>query len=229
MPAARFAIVKRSLSEALAVRATRINRPVLRRGQQEDLESIAQLAIEAGGDVVEFLAGAFHSRASAIDIYRSMLSEPDGIFSFSKCHVAAVNGAVIGFANAFPAKLLREELPKNQPTERELHLGPRTDLNDWSSYLLNNISVKQSFRRSGIGAALINEVAAEAKSLQLRSITLHVWADNLPAIEFYKRVGFKLIARVDIPWNVDLPHVGGSLLFRRRLRRRDLSSCLGAW
>lgn len=209
------------------MRANRTNLPIVRRGQQEDLESIAQLAIEAGGDVIEFLAGVFGDHASANDIYRSMLAEPNGIFSFSKCHVATVNGTVIGFANGFPTRLLRSELPTGQLTERELHLWSRTNLNDWDSYLLNNISVKQSFRRSGVGSALIDGVAAEAASLQLRSITLHVWADNLPAIEFYKCIGFKQVARVDIPWNVDLPHEGGSLLFRRRLRRRGLRSCSG--
>lgn len=203
------------------MRANRTDLPVVRRGQREDLESIVQLAIEAGGDVVQFLAGVYGNRTSAIDIYRSMLDEPNSIFSFSKCYVAAVNGTVAGFANGFPARLLRGELPTGKLTERELHLWSRINLNDWDSYLLNNISVKQSFRRSGVGTALIDEVAAEAASLQLRSITLHVWADNLPAIEFYKRVGFRIFAQVDIPWNVDLPHEGGSLLFRRRLRRRD--------
>lgn len=114
-----------------------------------------------------------------------------------------------------------------QFTERESHLWSRIELNDWDSYLLNNISVKQSFRRTGVGTALIDEVAIKAASLQLRSISLHVWADNLPAIKFYKRIGFKPVARVAIPWNVDLPHEGGSPMFRRRLQRRDLISCSG--
>lgn len=204
------------------MRRTRTDLPVVRRGQREDMESLVQLAIEAGGGVVEFLASVSGDRTSAIDIYRSMLSESNSIFSFSKCYVAIVNGNVVGFANGFPARLLKGELPKGQLSERELHLRARTNLNDWDSYLLNNISVKQSFRRSGVGSALMDEVAAEAAFLTLPSITLHVWADNLPAIEFYKRIGFKLVARVDIPWNVDLPHEGGSLLFRRRLRCRDL-------
>ncbi len=205
------------------MRATRTILPVVRRGQQQDLESIAQLAIEAGGDVVDFLAGAFRDRPSAIDIYRSMLGEPNGIFSFSKCHVATVNRAVIGFANAFPTILSKGELPTGQLTERELYLSSRTNLNDWDSYLLNNISVKRSFRRCGVGAALIDSVAAEAACQRFRSITLHVWADNLHAIRFYKRLGFNQVAHADVPWRLDLPHEGGSLLFRRRLRRRDLS------
>ena len=209
------------------MRANRADLLVVRRGQREDLESIVQLAIEAGGDVVQFLAGVSSDRTSAIDIYRSMLGEPNSIFSFSKCYVAAVNGNVVGFANGFPARLLRGELPTGQLTERESHLWSRINLNDWDSYLLNNISVKQLFRRSGVGSTLIDEVAAEAAFLKLPSIALHVWADNLPAMKFYKRLGFKIVSRVDIPWNVDLPHEGGSLLFRRRLRRRDLRSCSG--
>lgn len=208
------------------MRENRTNSPVVRRGQQEDSESIAELAIEATGDLVEFLAGAFGSRASAIDIYRHMVGEPKGVFSFSRCLVATMNGSIIGFANAFPTILLKDELPIGQLSERELHLSPRTNLNDWDSYLLNNISVKRSFRRCGVGAALIDSVAAEAACQRFRSITLHVWADNLHAIRFYKRLGFNQVAHADVPWRLDLPHEGGSLLFRRRLRSRDLN-CSG--
>jgi ribosomal protein S18 acetylase RimI-like enzyme len=208
------------------VRENRTNSLVVRRGQQEDLESIAQLAVEAAGDVVEFMAGAFGSRASAIDIYRSMVGEPNGVFSFSRCLVATVNGSIIGFANAFPAILLKDELPIGQLSERELHLSSRTNLNDWDSYLLNNISVERSFRRCGVGAALIDSVFVGATCQGFRSITLHVWADNLHAIRLYKRLGFKQIAHADIPWRLDLPHDGGSLLLRRKLRRRNLNSCL---
>ena len=124
MPAAYFAIVKRSSSEAIALRANRTDLLVVRRGQQEDLESIAQLAIEAGGDVVEFLAGVFGDRASAIGVYRSMLGEPNSIFSFSECHVATVNVTVMGFANGFSARLLRGELPTGNLLRENRIFGP---------------------------------------------------------------------------------------------------------
>jgi len=78
--------------------------------------------------------------------------------------------------------------------------------------------VNPAWRRKGVGVRLVEAVIAEAKRQGFRSVTLHVWADNTRAIAFYRVLGFRSVRRANIPWHPELPHVGGSLLFRLNLR-----------
>ena len=53
-----------------------------------------------------------------------------------------------------------------------------------------NVAVKQSFRKQGIGFAMLAELIKQAKSRGISSLTLEVRQSNLPAINLYKRLGF---------------------------------------
>lgn len=198
--------------------ARRPDHILLRKGQTSDCPEIARLAHAAGGDVIQFTVGGLRPGLDALDVYREMVAEPDGPFSFERCVVAVVRGAVVDVAKAFPARLIRNEFPVLM-SERELLLKPRFELNDWTSFLLNNICVAVDHRRAGVGTALMNAVIGEARRQGHASLTLHVWADNAGAIAFYRKFGFRQRGRAPISWHVDLPHEGGSLLMKLPLRR----------
>jgi ribosomal protein S18 acetylase RimI-like enzyme len=55
--------------------------------------------------------------------------------------------------------------------------------------------VDTSFRRSGIGTALINGLAAWARGRQMRELKLMVTSVNRNAIAFYERMGFRMSGR----------------------------------
>lgn len=190
----------------------------VRRGRVSDAAAIAQLAHAAGGDVLQFILEGLGQSLAALDVYQKMVRDPDGIYSFDRCVVAVVGNAVVAMANAFPADLLRNEYPTLNPTGRDLLLKPRFELNDWTSYLLNNICVAEGHRRDGIGTALLKAVVRDARREGHASVTLHVWADNHGAVAFYRRFGFRQRGRAQIPWHIDLPHEGGSLLMKLPLR-----------
>lgn len=191
----------------------------LRAAREADRDEIASLANAAGGDTINFIFGGLHPVPDAIRIYRSMILEHDGIFSLRNCIVAVASEQVVGIANAFPAIMIKGEIADGRMTEREEFLRPRTELNDWSSYFLNNISVSTQFRRRGVGSMLLTAVVEEARSRNFPSVTLHVWADNANARAVYRKAGFRQDGWAQIPWHVDLPHEGGSLLLKLRLRK----------
>jgi len=190
----------------------------IRRAEARDLKELADLANLAGGDTLSFIAQGINPMADTLAICRDMIADPAGIFSFRNCFVAESNGNVIGSANAFPARLIENELIGVELTEREKYLLARTELNDPHSYLLNNIAVDPAYQRSGVGARLMQAVVAEAREQNFSSITLHVWADNTKATAFYERLGFIKDGHAAIPWHPELPHVGGSFLFRLPIR-----------
>lgn len=191
----------------------------LRPAREADKDEIASLVNAAGGDTINFIFGGLYPTLDAIGVYRSMILEHDGMFSLRNCIVAVTSEQVVGIANAFPAIMIKDEIADGRMTEREEFLRPRTELNDWSSYFLNNISVHSQFQRRGVGSMLLTAVVEEAQSRDFPSVTLHVWADNSNARAFYRKAGFRQDGWAPIPWHVDLPHEGGSLLLKLRLRR----------
>jgi len=56
---------------------------------------------------------------------------------------------------------------------------------------VHDLAVAPKFRGRGIGKALLDAVAADARALGCCKVTLEVRADNAKAIELYRRAGFE--------------------------------------
>lgn len=84
-----------------------------------------------------------------------------------KVHVVAVKGdKIIGSAEI------------RRGTKRKHHMGEI------------GLAVLEGYRREGVGRELMQSLIKEGKSLGLRMLMLRVFANNLPAISFYKKFGF---------------------------------------
>lgn len=55
-----------------------------------------------------------------------------------------------------------------------------------------NIAVDKSYRKQGIGFAVLQEILGEAKTLDVRAVTLEVRIDNTAAKALYEGAGFIL-------------------------------------
>jgi ribosomal protein S18 acetylase RimI-like enzyme len=62
---------------------------------------------------------------------------------------------------------------------------------------IHNIQVKRSFWRQGIGSYLMNKALSLAKQLDCRKIKLKVLKKNTGAINFYRELGFSVLANAD--------------------------------
>ena len=60
---------------------------------------------------------------------------------------------------------------------------------------INNVAVRESYRRNGIGGLLLSQALAEGKRLGASSAFLEVRSGNLAAQSLYKKCGFVPIAR----------------------------------
>ena len=56
---------------------------------------------------------------------------------------------------------------------------------------LNNIVVKKSCRGRGIGGELLDTIIELCADLNIKTLTLEVDSSNIPAINLYKKFGFK--------------------------------------
>jgi ribosomal protein S18 acetylase RimI-like enzyme len=61
--------------------------------------------------------------------------------------------------------------------------------------VVDNVVVKEEFRRAGIGRSLMEKAHAWALAQGADSIELNVWEFNLGAIEFYRTLGYETASR----------------------------------
>lgn len=190
----------------------------VRRAVPEDAASLVELMHQAAGDTLQFILDELDPRFNPADVFRHMISSNDSECSYRRCWVAVAqfgaHAPVVGMVNAFPASLLCDQTMPTNLSARELHLWPRTVLQDASSYCINSLAVFPLYRRCGIASRLIDQAAEQAVAEGFASLSLHVWADNASAVRLYHSKGFKELGRASIPWHPRLPHSGGSLLMR---------------
>lgn len=60
---------------------------------------------------------------------------------------------------------------------------------------INNVAVRNQYRRRGIGSALLEQIVEAAKRLKVRAAFLEVRNSNRAAQAMYEKHGFKAIAR----------------------------------
>jgi ribosomal-protein-alanine N-acetyltransferase len=59
-----------------------------------------------------------------------------------------------------------------------------------------SIAVLPEHRRGGVATALLRHTISRLRRARVRAVTLMVRTDNLPAIRFYRRLGFRSAGRI---------------------------------
>jgi ribosomal protein S18 acetylase RimI-like enzyme len=80
------------------------------------------------------------------------------------------------------------------------------------------MAVTAGYQRQGIGRQLLDELAERARAAGLRTLTCETQSTNLPAIRFYRRVGF-LLEGVDLSYYTNQDWFDGevAVFMKRRL------------
>ena len=112
------------------------------------------------------------------------LGRPDGYYESvvktpgAYLLVVEKEGAIIGFAEAYIRQ--SPDFPIFQPRE-------------WM--IIDGIAIDESYRNTGAGQRLFDELVSIAKSEGIDQIELNVYAFNEPAYNFYKKNGFETICK----------------------------------
>jgi ribosomal protein S18 acetylase RimI-like enzyme len=120
-------------------------------------------------------ATVFAPKTGGVPVFlaASSLGSPDSALLVAE-HEGRVVGAVL--------VAVRETLPAPTLVARRLAM-------------LDSIAVKQEFRRSGIGRALMAGAAQWAREQGASQIELSVYEFNRPALAFYRKLGFRTASR----------------------------------
>ena len=90
---------------------------------------------------------------------------------------------------------------------------------DWNrSLCIWEFRVAESHRRKGVGRQMMENVAANAKKKGLRVLVCETQSTNVPAIDFYRRVGFA-VDGIDLSYytNSDVEDGEVAILMKRKL------------
>lgn len=190
-----------------------------RMARPDDSGELARYMCIAGGGIYEFLFDDLIPFVTAIDLLSAGIGGERYPVSYRNCCVAALgnDGEIVAAANVFPADLLKEDNYVLLGSERHDHVRPILELQDWGSMFLNSLAVSDAHRGSGIGAKLLHWAETRTAEAGYDRLSLHVWADNIPALTFYKVRGFVEVGVAKVPPHPRLPHNGGSILMSKAM------------
>ncbi len=193
------------------------DRITYRMARPDDSGELARYMCIAGGGVYEFLFDDLIPFVTAVDLLSAGIGSERYPVSWRNCRVAALgdDGEIVAAANVFPADLLKDDNYVLLGSERHDHIRPMLELQDWGSMFLNSLAVGDAYRGSGIGAQLLGWAEGRAAAAGYDRLSLHVWADNVSAVNFYTMRGFVELGVARIPSHPRLPHNGGSILMSK--------------
>ncbi len=190
----------------------------IRRARVEDIPHMAYVAIQACGGYAEVMYEGVIPGRTLEQIVEHRFSRPGATSSFSNSRIAEDGGTVLGGLHAFPMDLMADDpVDPLIPEERFYIFAPFEHLHAEGSYYINAVAVYPQFQGRGIGRQLITEAESEAMAKAFEEISLHVFAENVRAVQLYESLGYRESGRQPVVHHERLRYSGDLLLMTRKL------------
>jgi ribosomal protein S18 acetylase RimI-like enzyme len=189
---------------------------VYREGKKEDSLRIAELDNIASDGAIEFLFHDLIPNMSPAQIVASNLENDSYPHSYRSVIVAEYDEKIIGMSLSFPGKYhkITEEMKSFFPHDRINHFKNFFSAPVKDSYFLDALCVDDIYRCKGVGSKLIDLTKTKARNEGYESISLLVFFDNINAQNVYKKMGFKVIKKIELNPHELMPHEGGCVLMK---------------
>lgn len=184
----------------------------IRWAQKEEARDIARLFLISSDGLAAYIWSRIgDSSGSLEDIGTARYARTGTAFSFENCLVVTESDNVIGMAHAF-------EMPEDDPPTREEDpiLRPYAELEDPGSLYLSGLAVVETRRGSGVGSQLMDHVETLARANGLPRVSLICFERNVSALNFYRRRGYREIARRPLVPHPSLHYADGDALLLAR-------------
>lgn len=182
--------------------------------EKKDCATLAEFINMASDGVVEYLFHDLVPGMTPVQLIAHNLENEDTSHSYKNAIVAREGDDVVGMALSYPSSYHRitDEMRSFFPADRLAHLGDFFASRVENSWYLDTLGVFGGYRRQGIGERLISLTQEKAADNGYNALSLIVFADNALAIPVYKRIGFKVVRKVELGGNEFIKHEDGSLL-----------------
>lgn len=151
-------------------------------GKLTDIDELEQLY----NDLNDYLEKNINYPGWKKDIYPIRKDAVNGI---SECnlYVAKYNGKIIG-------SIILSHKP--EPAYYKVKWNLKLDYSD--VLVIYTFVVHPDFLKCGVGKTLIEFAIKHSINLNIKSIRLDVYENNIPAIKLYEKLGFKYVGKVDL-------------------------------
>ncbi len=185
---------------------------LLRNADPEDAAAASTLVFATGPSYFRYVFG-LGDEARALRFIESAFRSRKGPFSHAHAVVSVEGEAVGGIALGYPTdekpaiersmvtSLARSYRPWEWPTFLKRGLEAQRLLQGVPAhaFYLTAIAVIPERRGTGVAATLMGEVVRRARGGGMRTVMLHVAANNARARAFYVRSGFRVVAEFSDP------------------------------
>jgi ribosomal protein S18 acetylase RimI-like enzyme len=184
---------------------------ILRPASSEDAYEAAFLFYSTGPAAFNL---AFGSQDKAISIIRRLFAKPGNPMSFEHTTVAGLGRRVAGILNLSDLETLKRSQPRmgwqlfnicgplfllfRLPIY--LRLESLAGIGSADELCIEYVAVAPDMRGKGIGRTLMQKAEVVARRRGYEFLSLYVLSDNLPAIGFYRKLGYRCEARRIDPW-----------------------------
>lgn len=144
----------------------------IRRAEEYDIPDIDKLLFEVNkvhSDVRPDLFKAGAKKYSCDELKKIIADDKTPVF------VADKGGKVLGYVFCVHRQHIND-----------------SNMTDIKTLYIDDLCVDEAFRGKHIGKALYDYAIDYAKKNNYYNVTLNVWADNVNAVKFYKKVGLKI-------------------------------------
>jgi ribosomal protein S18 acetylase RimI-like enzyme len=159
--------------------------------------------LESSGDLIKKIFFPDKNVQEIVDILAEAYQSEIRPFSYRSAIVAEHEGKFVGFVTCYPGQLYTGKSILQNPVfahtvdeDRVAALEPLIQAVPSGYYLVENVAVRQGYRRRGIGHKLILSAEKKANDNSSNGLILFVSEDNLGALELYENIGFLSKAKI---------------------------------
>ena len=191
----------------------------IRDAQVSDIPHLAYICLEATGGVFDAIyEGAIPGRETSL-IVEHMFSRLGATSSFKNCRILEVDGQVAGGLPGYAAAASTDDPGDPLMRHDRFHLlQPFIELpHPDDSFYISSVGLYPEQRGTGYGRQLMVDAEASAQSSGLSATSLHVFAQNSPAVTLYRSMGYVEVGRRLVVPHPLIRYEGELLLLRKTL------------
>lgn len=204
----------------------------LRPATKSDAPTLAKISLLAAGGTFELLLKGLKWRVTPEMVLTALCESEDTEYSYHYYQLVEVDNIIAGGVNYVSVEDRYRLAPNINPLiQKKFKFGilqlfmflrrarslrgmneikaPRNSLH------INDIAVFPEYQKLGLGKELVNFVVEEAQRRNFEYVSLYVWADNVNAVEFYRKMGFVISKTADVRRHKFLPHDQSHLMLRK--------------
>ena len=182
-----------------------------RPGEKPDCPILGELVRLSSGGVVDYLYHDLKPGSSAAQVVAHTLEQGIHPATYRNTIVAELCGDIAGMALSYPSSFqgVNPAAAPLLPPERLARMRDFYSARVEGSWYIDALAVLEPFRGRGIGRRLVELSEQRCAKDGYRVVSLIVFADNEPAFNLYRSLGFRVVRRVRLESNEFIPHTGG--------------------